>query len=495
MPAQPLRVALLGCGVVGTEVARLLPTQRRRPRRPRRRAARARRHRGPRAEPPPRPRRRPGAAHHGRRGLVDGRRRRRRGDRRHRAGPRRCILRAMEHGAVAWSPRTRRCSPRTARRCTRPPTKHGRRPLLRGRGRRRDPAACARCASRSPATASRRVLGIVNGTTNYVLDQMDTTGAGFDEAVAAGAGARVRRGRPHGRRRGLRRRGQGRDPRLARVPHPRRRGRRAPRGHHRRHRRRRRRRPRHPDCVVKLLAIAERTERRRDEASRCACTRRCCRASTRWRRARRVQRGVRRGRGRRRADVLRPRAPAASRRPARCSATSSRWPAHRVARRPRPGRVHLRRPARAADGRGADPLPRAPGRRRPAGRARPGRAASSPTTACRSRRSASAGCRRRPRRPDAERGPRRVAARPSSSSRTPRRTPRWPRRSTPLAELDIVDAVASRAARRGQPDGAPVARRDRGVRATGCRARAGRRGRHAGRGRHAAGARARTCPS
>ena len=29
----------------------------------------------------------------------------------------------------------------------------------------------------------RKVLGIVNGTTNYVLDQMDTTGAGFDEAV------------------------------------------------------------------------------------------------------------------------------------------------------------------------------------------------------------------------------------------------------------------------------------------------------------------------
>ncbi|MFP5335674.1 MAG: homoserine dehydrogenase [Actinomycetes bacterium] len=28
-----------------------------------------------------------------------------------------------------------------------------------------------------------RVLGIVNGTTNYVLDQMDATGAGFDEAV------------------------------------------------------------------------------------------------------------------------------------------------------------------------------------------------------------------------------------------------------------------------------------------------------------------------
>ena len=29
----------------------------------------------------------------------------------------------------------------------------------------------------------RRVLGIVNGTTNYILDQMDTTGAGFDDAL------------------------------------------------------------------------------------------------------------------------------------------------------------------------------------------------------------------------------------------------------------------------------------------------------------------------
>jgi homoserine dehydrogenase len=30
----------------------------------------------------------------------------------------------------------------------------------------------------------RRVLGIVNGTTNYILDQMDSSGAGFDEALA-----------------------------------------------------------------------------------------------------------------------------------------------------------------------------------------------------------------------------------------------------------------------------------------------------------------------
>ncbi|MDO4254222.1 MAG: homoserine dehydrogenase [Kocuria sp.] len=30
----------------------------------------------------------------------------------------------------------------------------------------------------------KRVLGIMNGTTNYILDQMDTTGASFDEALA-----------------------------------------------------------------------------------------------------------------------------------------------------------------------------------------------------------------------------------------------------------------------------------------------------------------------
>ena len=57
-----------------------------------------------------------------------------------------------------------------------------------------------------------RVLGIVNGTTNYILDKMDSSGAGFDEALAE-AQARLRRGRPDRRRRGLRRRGQGGDPR------------------------------------------------------------------------------------------------------------------------------------------------------------------------------------------------------------------------------------------------------------------------------------------
>src|SRR4029077_16476591 len=31
--------------------------------------------------------------------------------------------------------------------------------------------------------AVHRVLGIVNGTTNYILDQMDTSGAGFSDAL------------------------------------------------------------------------------------------------------------------------------------------------------------------------------------------------------------------------------------------------------------------------------------------------------------------------
>ena len=62
---------------------------------------------------------------------------------------------------------------------------------------------------------------------------------GLHRGAGGGPGARVRRGRPDRRRRGVRRRGQGRDPRLARVPLPGHRRRRAPRGHHRGDRRRR----------------------------------------------------------------------------------------------------------------------------------------------------------------------------------------------------------------------------------------------------------------
>ena len=77
----------------------------------------------------------------------------------------------------------------------------------------------------------RRVVGIVNGTTNYILSRMAETGAGFAEALAEATDARVRRGRPDRRRRRLRRRREGGDPRLAGLPHPGHRRRRVPRGH------------------------------------------------------------------------------------------------------------------------------------------------------------------------------------------------------------------------------------------------------------------------
>ncbi len=82
-----------------------------------------------------------------------------------------------------------------------------------------------------------RVLGIVNGTTNYILDRMDTSGAGFADALEEAQALGLRRGRPDRGRRGLRRRGQGGHPGRAGLPHRGHRRRRVPRGHHRGHRR------------------------------------------------------------------------------------------------------------------------------------------------------------------------------------------------------------------------------------------------------------------
>ena len=42
----------------------------------------------------------------------------------------------------------------------------------------------ARCATASRATRCSRILGIVNGTTNYILDLMDTEGASLEDALA-----------------------------------------------------------------------------------------------------------------------------------------------------------------------------------------------------------------------------------------------------------------------------------------------------------------------
>ncbi len=54
----------------------------------------------------------------------------------------------------------------------------------------------------------RSVHGIVNGTTNYMLTEMEKTGAPFDVGAEARAGARLRRGRSELRRRRHRRRAQ-----------------------------------------------------------------------------------------------------------------------------------------------------------------------------------------------------------------------------------------------------------------------------------------------
>ena len=61
-----------------------------------------------------------------------------------------------------------------------------------------------------------RVLGIVNGTTNFMLTEMEG-GKTYDEALARGAGARLRRGRPDRRRLRRRRGGEDGDPRDGRV--------------------------------------------------------------------------------------------------------------------------------------------------------------------------------------------------------------------------------------------------------------------------------------
>ena len=65
-----------------------------------------------------------------------------------------------------------------------------------------------------------RVMGIVNGTTNFILSRMDATGAGFDEALAEATALGYAEADPTADVDGLRRGGQGRDPRRPRVPHP-----------------------------------------------------------------------------------------------------------------------------------------------------------------------------------------------------------------------------------------------------------------------------------
>ncbi len=77
-----------------------------------------------------------------------------------------------------------------------------------------------------------RVMGIVNGTTNFILTKMSEQGADYADVLARGPGSRPGRARPHRRRGGLRRRGQGGHPGRCGLRVRRWGGRRHPRGDH-----------------------------------------------------------------------------------------------------------------------------------------------------------------------------------------------------------------------------------------------------------------------
>ena len=204
---------------------------------------------------------------------------------------------------------------------------------------------------------------------------MDTTGAGFAEAVEQAQALGLRRGRPDRRRRGLRRRGQGRDPRLASPSTPGSRGADVlPRGHHRGHRRRRRRRPARWTASSSCSRSASGRRRRRATAvSVRVHPAMIPRTPPAGRRPRGVQRRLRRGRRGRRADVLRPRRRRRPDRLAPCSATSSPWRGTGSAAAAGRGSRPTPTCRSCAMGEVADAVPHQPRRRGPPGRARPGR--------------------------------------------------------------------------------------------------------------------------
>ena len=221
---------------------------------------------------------------------------------------------------------------------------------------------------------------------------------------------------------------------------------------------RRRRPPREMDCVVKLLAICERVT-----GADGADARQRARAPgddpaqpPAGQRPRGLQRRLRRGRRRRRADVLRPRRRRRPDRLAPCSATSSPWPGTGVGGGRGPGESAYADLPVLADGRGPDALPHQPRRGRPPGRARPGRDGV-----------------RRARRLDRDGAPAgRAAGEPGEAApslvvvtHTAPPTPPCRRPSTPSPTLDDRRRRRLRDARgRSLSRGAPVARSDPRVR-------------------------------
>ncbi len=117
-----------------------------------------------------------------------------------------------------------------------------------------------------------RVIGIVNGTTNFILSRMDATGAGFDEALAEATALGYAEADPTADVDGFDAAakaailaGLAFHTRVTDV-------RRLPRGHRRGHRGRHRQR--HGDGLHGEAARDLRTHRRRRQRSPCGCTRR-----------------------------------------------------------------------------------------------------------------------------------------------------------------------------------------------------------------------------
>ena len=109
--------------------------------------------------------------------------------------------------ASTSSPPTRRCSPSTAPSWRSWP----RRTASRSTSRRRWPAASPssrRCARRWPAIEIRRVYGILNGTCNYILTQMQEEHRSFADVLKEAQAQGLRRGRSDLRHRRLRHRAQ-----------------------------------------------------------------------------------------------------------------------------------------------------------------------------------------------------------------------------------------------------------------------------------------------
>ena len=87
-----------------------------------------------------------------------------------------------------------------------------RRHPLRGERRRRHPDHRPAQALADQQRDRQTVMGIVNGTTNYMLTRMAEDGLDYDTALAEAQAQGLRRGRPDRRRRRPRRRRQDRDP-------------------------------------------------------------------------------------------------------------------------------------------------------------------------------------------------------------------------------------------------------------------------------------------